>query len=69
MQCRVGDRIAVESERVGLSPRTGQVIEVLGTGDGLHYQVRWDDGHESTFYPSGGTLSIIPKAKRTANRA
>lgn len=59
----VGDRMSVESERVGESAREGEIVEVLGKGEGLHYRVRWEDGHESTFYPSGGSMTITPKLK------
>ena len=42
----------VESERVGRPAR-----------EGVHYRVRWEDGHESTFFPSAGSATIIHKAK------
>jgi hypothetical protein len=52
MQARVGDRIVVESRKVGDPRRGGAVVEVLAGPDHDHYRVRWDDGHESIFYPS-----------------
>lgn len=58
----IGDRVSVESERVGERGREGEILEVLGTGEGMHFRVRWDDGHESTFFPSGGSTRIIPKS-------
>jgi hypothetical protein len=64
----VGDRVIVESERVGESAREGVILEALGTGEGLHYRVRWEAGHESLFYPSGGSISIIPKVKKSGSR-
>lgn len=59
MEARVGDRIAVESERVGQPTREGVVLEVLSSGSAIHYRVRWADGHESVFFPSAGNMSII----------
>jgi hypothetical protein len=59
MEARVGDRIAVESERVGLPMREGVVLEVSSSRSGIHYRVRWADGHESVFFPSAGSMSII----------
>jgi Ala-tRNA(Pro) deacylase len=47
--------IEVNGRRVGDKQRTGEVLEVLGTPDHAHYRVRWDDGHESLFYPAGDT--------------
>lgn len=61
---RVGDRVILESERTGQSPREGDILEVLGAGEGVHYRVRWADGHESTFFPSGGSITIIHKATK-----
>lgn len=53
MRAVIGDQIVVEAAMVDRSRRRGEVVEVLGTGDGEHYRVRWDDGHESIFYPGG----------------
>ena len=53
MEAHEGDRITVESNKVGGKVRTGEVIEVLHGADGsAHYRVRWDDGKETTFFPS-----------------
>lgn len=60
----IGDRLIMESERIGQSPREGEILEVLGAGEGVHYRVRWEDGHESTFFPSAGSVTIIHKAKK-----
>ena len=60
----VGDRVILESERTGRAAREGEILEVLGTGEGVHYRVRWEDGHESTFFPSGGSLTIIHKTTK-----
>jgi hypothetical protein len=68
-QAKIGDRLSMESERIGQSAREGVVVEVLGTGEGAHYRVRWDDGHESTFYPTAGSVRIIPKASKAGKAA
>jgi hypothetical protein len=50
-----GDRILVESEKVGVEPRSGVVL-------GIHHtsiRVRWDDGHESTFVPAAGCMKVV----------
>jgi hypothetical protein len=53
MDAHVGDRILVESRRVGSGRKTGEVVEVIGGAGGQsHYRIRWDDGHESIVYPS-----------------
>jgi hypothetical protein len=61
---KIGDRVVLESERAGQAAREGGILEVLGAGEGVHYRVLWDNGHESTFFPSGGSITIIPKATK-----
>ncbi len=63
----IRDRVVVESERVGQPAREGEILEVLGTGEVIHYRVRWDDGHETTLYPSAGSLRIIRRAVKAAS--
>lgn len=60
---KVGDRLVVESDKTGQARRKGVILEVLKGFGGTHYQVRWDDGHESTLFPSGGNLRIIESGK------
>jgi hypothetical protein len=50
----VGDRVLVESEKVGQVTRSGVVTAV----DGLLITVRWDSGSESVFIPSAGSLRV-----------
>jgi prolyl-tRNA editing enzyme YbaK/EbsC (Cys-tRNA(Pro) deacylase) len=47
--------IEVVGRKVGDVPRQGEVLEVLGLPGHPHYRVRWEDGHESMFYPGGDT--------------
>jgi hypothetical protein len=61
MTARVGDRIVVESEKVGQAPREGEILEVIEASYGVRYRVRWDDGHESTIRPSAGSARIIER--------
>ena len=50
---RAGDVVAVAGRHVGDPGRTGEILEVLGDVlDHPHFRVRWEDGHESIFYPS-----------------
>ncbi len=50
----IGDRIVVESEKVGAPPRRGEVIAVSGQMLTVH----WDGGEQSTFVPSAGSLRV-----------
>jgi hypothetical protein len=64
MEAKVGDRIAVESERVGQPAREGKVLEVLSPGLAVHYRARWADDHETVFFPHAGNTSVITKRSR-----
>ena len=59
MDIRVGSRIAVERERVGQPEREGVVLEILEHAGVVSYRVRWDDGHESIFLPSSGSVRLL----------
>jgi len=50
----VGDRVLVESQKVGDVTRSGVVTAV----DGRLITVRWDSGAESVFVPSAGSLRV-----------
>lgn len=49
----VGDVIEIAATHVGGSRRIGEILEVLGSAGHEHYRVRWDDGRETLFYPTG----------------
>jgi len=67
MAAKVGDRIIVESEKVGQGAREGQILEVITSPLGTRYRVRWDDGHESTFRPSAGSARTThPRGRSSA---
>ncbi len=57
-----GDVIAIHGHRVGEAERTGEVLEVLGESGHEHFRVRWEDGHESVFYPSSDAI-VRPHSK------
>lgn len=63
---KVGNRVIMESERIGRPSRQGEIVEVLGAGEGTHYRVRWDDGHESTFFPTAGSVTIVHKTGKAS---
>ena len=60
---RVGDRIIVESEQVGQPTREGEILEVIEGQVSIRYRVRWMDGHETLFTPSGGSARILGRRK------
>jgi hypothetical protein len=60
MEAKAGDRIIVESQKVGTPARTGEIVEVHDSATGPRFTVRWDDGHETTFWPHAGSVTIVP---------
>ncbi len=68
MVANVGDRIVIESEKVGRPAREGVILEVLESRLGPSYRVLWNDQHESSFRPSGGSARIIPSGKPDPQR-
>jgi hypothetical protein len=46
-----GDELLIDGTHLGDRGRTGTILEVLHGGDVVHFRVKWDDGHESIYYP------------------
>jgi Domain of unknown function (DUF1918) len=53
-----GDELVVDPVNAGEPKREGEILEVETRGGVVHYRVRWDDGHESTFFP-GSTTHVV----------
>jgi hypothetical protein len=58
-----GDRIMVDSQKVDEPPRTGTILEIIEHDYGTSFRVAWDDGHESTFRPTAGTVHTVHPAE------
>jgi hypothetical protein len=56
MQAAVGDTITVRAVHQGESDRHGTVIEIHGEDGQPPYVVKWQDDHESLFFPAAGTV-------------
>jgi hypothetical protein len=63
MDAHVGDRIIIESHKVGTPRKEGEVREVIDGPSGRHYRIGWADGHESIVYPSSDA-SVVHQAAR-----
>jgi hypothetical protein len=51
MRANVGDEIIVDPVHQGEVTREGEVVEVFERGGVVYYRVRWDEGHETIFFP------------------
>jgi hypothetical protein len=58
MKANAGDEIVVDPVHAGEPKREGEILAVETRGGIVHYRVRWDDGHESTFFP-GSTTHVV----------
>jgi len=65
MDAHVGDRIVMESDKVGVSARQGVILQITRHETHPEFRVRWDDGHESEIRPAGASYRILAKATST----
>ncbi len=66
MEAKPGDRIIVESEKVGQPTREGEILEISPSPYGTSYEVRWDDGRRSSFRPAAGSARIVSREPTTS---
>ena len=62
---RPGDWVEIRAT-ADAPARRGEIREVLGRPGHEHYRVRWDEEHESIFYPANAGYAIH---RRAAERA
>lgn len=62
-----GDEIVVTGHAVGVAQRTAVIVEVLGESGRERFHVRWEDGHESVFFPGEDAVVRRP-VRRSAKR-
>jgi hypothetical protein len=48
---------------VGDAPKTAVILEVLGEEGHERFRVRWEDGHESIFFPADDAVIHHPGPK------
>jgi hypothetical protein len=66
---QAGDEIIVEGRSVGVAAKHGEIVEVVGEEGHERFRVRWDDGHESIFFPGEDAVVRRPAPKRTRSSA
>ena len=62
-----GDWIEVDATHEG-TPRRGIILETLGTGKHTHFRVRWEEQHESLFYPAERGYIVHPRRTAAGRR-
>jgi hypothetical protein len=64
LQAEPGDVLVIHGHTTGDHGRTGVILEVLDRASGHeHYRVRWDEEHESLFWPASDA-SLVPGTRR-----
>jgi hypothetical protein len=63
-----GDLVEITGHAVGDAPRRAEVLEVLGGEGHEHYRVRWEDGHESIYFPADDARVTPGKQRRVRAR-
>jgi hypothetical protein len=58
-----GDVVVIHGHSTGEAERTGVILEVLGSSGHEHYRVRWDEVHESLFWPASDA-TVRPGTRR-----
>jgi RimK family alpha-L-glutamate ligase len=58
---RAGDEISIAGHSVGDAPKTAVILEVLGEEGHERFRVRWEDGHESIFFPADDAVIHHPR--------
>jgi len=66
---RPGDEIVITGHSVGDSPRTAVIEEVLGEPGHERFRVRWEDGHESIYFPGEDAVLRRPRGSRARSTA
>jgi hypothetical protein len=66
MATKVRDHIVITSDKVGIPDRRGEILEVIAHQTNIEYRVRWEDGHESSIRPHGGSARIERGGKTRA---
>lgn len=61
---RTGDEIVITGHAVGIAPRTAVILEVLGDPGHEHFRVRWEDDHESIYFPGEDAVVHRPESGR-----
>ena len=54
-----GDRIVIDSVKVGAQAREGEVLQVIHRGMRVSYRVKWADGNETLFSPALGSARFV----------
>jgi hypothetical protein len=67
-RAKVGDVVAIHGHHVGEPERLVEILEVLDQPDHIHFRVRWEDDHESIFYPGSDASVRVHRQQREVKK-
>lgn len=67
MRAHTGDALLIRGHHVGDHDRQAVIIEVHGADGAPPYLVRWEDGHESVYFPSCDAVLERPPDRKHAD--
>ena len=59
----VGDRVEQQARSTSRAGRAGEIREIVHADPAPRYRIRWDDGHESVYAPTDGSLKRVGRRK------
>lgn len=68
VRTKVGDVVAIHGHHLGEPERLGEILEILGSADHVHFRVRWDDNRESIFYPGSDATVRVRRQEREVKK-
>jgi hypothetical protein len=66
MEPKNGDRVSLDTKKVGQPRRAGVVRSVTHGISGIRYEIAWDDGSASVIAPGAGVLLVEGRSSRSS---
>jgi hypothetical protein len=67
MKAQVGDRVVTEGVHIDSPRRLGRIVEVPHQAGEPPYRVRWEDGHESLWFPGPDSRVLADDEPESSN--
>ena len=66
MEPKTGDRVSLDTKKVGQPRRAGVVRSITQGISGIRYEIAWNDGSISVIAPGGGILLVEGRSPRSS---
>lgn len=65
VHAKLGDEVIVDAPHTDDRQPKGEILEIIDKGGAVHSRVRWNDGHESLFFP-GADAHVMPSGRSSS---